>query len=188
MSSAGILSAFTTIDSTSAEETDGIYISILDSSGSYVDESHDLVSTVVPSGTYYIRVAGDWEYYTLHVTFSEVPEVSLGSSTDGTLSEGDDEDYFAVEMTSAGLLMATTTGSTDTYGAILDSSGNFLAGNDDDEDRNFWVLAYVPSGTYFIRVTGDWGDYTLHVSDGRSEVPEVSLGSSTTGCDLPVGR
>ena len=184
MSSAGILSAFTTIDSTSAEETDGIFISILDSSGYVSDESHDLVSTIVSSGTYYILVKDDWgdDYYTLHVTFSEVPKVSLGSSTAGTLSEGDDEDYFAVEMNSAGLLSATTTGSTDTHGAILDSSGNVLAINDDDgKDSNFRVLAFVPSGTYYIRVIGDWGDYTLHVSDGRSEVPKVSLGSSTAG-------
>ena len=183
VSSAGILSAFTTIDNTSSEETSGIFISILDSSGYVSDESHDLVSTLVNSGTYYILVKDDWgdDYYTLHVTFSEVPEVSLGSSTAGTLSDGY-EDYFSVEMSSAGLLMATTTGSTDTYGAILDSTGNVLATDDDDgEDRNFRVLAFVPSGTYYIRVIGDWEDYTLHVSDGRSEVPKVSLGSSTAG-------
>ena len=177
MSSAGILSA-TTLDSVitdSAEDT-YTYVSILDNSGNVLAESPVLAESLVRSGTYYILVAGDWQYYTLHVTFSEVPEVSLGSSTEGSLSAWG-EDYFVVEMSSAGILSATTTGSTDTYGSILDSTGNILAVNDDDEDSNFWVYAPVSSGTYYILV-GDWddwgtGDYTLHVNDLLSGATET---------------
>ena len=80
-------------------------------------------------------------------------------------------------MTSAGILSASTTGSTDTYGSILDSSGNFLAVNDDDEDSNFWVYAPVSSGTYYILVgrlsLDDTGDYTLHVNDLLSGATET---------------
>jgi len=93
-------------------------------------------------------------------------EVSLGSSISGSLSEGD-VDYFLIEMSSEGLLVATTTGSTNTYGYILDSSGNVL-----DQDyysgtgSNFHVSASVSSGTYYIVVEGyesATGDYTLEV-------------------------
>ena len=60
---------------------------------------------------------------------------------------------------------------------FLDSAGNILAVNDDDEDSNFWVYAPVSSGTYYILV-GDWddwgtGDYTLHVNDLLSGATET---------------
>ena len=93
-------------------------------------------------------------------------EVFLGSSISGSLSEGD-VDYFFIEMSSEGLLVATTTGSTRTYGYILDSSGNVL-----DRDYysgtglNFHVSASVSLGTYYIIVEGyesATGDYTLEV-------------------------
>ena len=93
-------------------------------------------------------------------------EVFLGSSISGSLSEGD-VDYFFIEMSSEGLLVATTTGSTRTYGYILDSSGNVL-----DRDYysgtslNFHVSASVSPGTYYIIVEGyesATGDYTLEV-------------------------
>ena len=97
-------------------------------------------------------------------------EVSLGSSISGSLSEGD-VDYFLIEMSSAGLLVATTTGSRDTYGYIgyiLDSSGNVLARNNDSGTASYFqVSASVSSGTYYIVVEGDYesatGDYTLDV-------------------------
>ena len=174
MTSTGILTAST---NDSAEDI-YTYLSILDSSGNVLVESPVLAEGLVSSGTYYILVTGDWGYYTLHVNdlLSEATQVDLGSSTAGSLSAWD-KDYFVVEMTSAGILSATTTGSTDTYGSILDSSGNILAVNDDDEDSNFWVYAPVPSGTYYILV-GDWddwgtGDYTLHVNDLLSGATET---------------
>ena len=63
-------------------------------------------------------------------TLAGATPVDLGSSTDGSLSEGD-TDYFRVEMSSAGTLTVYTTGSVDTEGAILDSSGTVLARNSD---------------------------------------------------------
>ena len=93
-------------------------------------------------------------------------EVSLGSSISGSLSEGD-VDYFFIEMSSEGLLVATTTGSTSTYGYILDSSGNVLERDYySGTGFNFYVSASVSSGTYYIVVEGyesATGDYTLEV-------------------------
>ena len=100
-------------------------------------------------------------------TLAGATEVSLGSSTSGSLSEGD-IDYFRVTMSGAGTLTAYTTSSTDIEGAILDSSGTVLARDDDGgEGFNFWISVPVSSGTYYIKVEG-WdstttGDYTLQV-------------------------
>ena len=87
-------------------------------------------------------------------TLEGATPVDLGSSTSGSLSERD-IDYFRVEMSSAGTLTAYTTGSIDTKGAILDSSGNVLDEDDDGgEGRNFRVSVPVSAGTYYIRVEG----------------------------------
>ena len=124
-------------------------------------------------------------------TISEATEVSLGSSTSGSLSEGD-IDYFRVTISSAGFLTVSTTGSVDTEGAILDSSGTVLDDDDDDgEGRNFRVSVPVSAGTYYIAVEGwgaDTGDYTLDVQyqeqkadETLAGATEVDLGSSTSG-------
>ncbi|MCY3665401.1 MAG: T9SS type A sorting domain-containing protein, partial [Gemmatimonadetes bacterium] len=75
-------------------------------------------------------------------TLEEATPVDLGSSTDGSLSG--EEDLFVIEMSDSGTLTVYTTGSTDTYGFIFDSSGNVLAENDDGgEGWNFRVSASV---------------------------------------------
>ena len=94
--------------------------------------------------------------------------VVVGESVEGELSAGD-IDYFRVTVSSPGTLVASTTGSTDTYGVIEDSSGNVLNENDDGgEGHNFRVSAEVEPGTYYILVRGfessTTGDYTLFVA------------------------
>ena len=106
--------------------------------------------------------------------FSEATQVSLGDSIAGSLSTGD-TDYFRVTMSSSGVLVAHTTGSTDTYGSILDGSGSVLAIDDEGgEGANFLVVASVGSDTYYIEVRGyessAIGDYTLHVDGGFSDL------------------
>ena len=106
--------------------------------------------------------------------FSEATQVSLGDSIAGSLSTGD-TDYFRVTMSSSGVLVAHTTGSTDTYGSILDGSGSVLAIDDEGgEGSNFLVVASVSSDTYYIEVRGyessAIGDYTLHVDGGFSDL------------------
>ena len=122
-------------------------------------------------------------------TLEGATPVDLGSSTDGSLSEGD-EDYFVVEMSSAGTLTAYTTSRVDTKGAILDSSGNVLDRDDDGgEGSNFRVSASVRSGTYYIRVEGfsssTTGDYTLHVVGPLDLVVAASVSDSTLAFEQP---
>ena len=122
-------------------------------------------------------------------TLEGATPVDLGSSTDGSLLEGD-TDYFVVEMGSAGTLTAYTTGSTDTEGYILDGSGNVLDRNDDGgEGWNFRVSAPVSVGTYYIRVKGSFssttGDYTLHVVGPLDLVVTASVSDSTLAFEQP---
>ena len=119
-------------------------------------------------------------------TLAGATEVSLGSSTAGSLSEGD-EDYFVIEMSDSGTLTVYTTGNTDTYGAILDSSGNILDYNDDGgEGFNFRASTSVSAGTYYIRVEGfETGDYTLHVVGPLDLVVAASVSDSTLAFEQP---
>ena len=120
-------------------------------------------------------------------TLDGATQVDLGSSTDGSLSEGDEDDLFIIEMSDSGTLTVYTTGSTDTYGFILDSSGNVLAENDDGgEGWNFRVSASVSAGTYYIQVEGfETGDYTLHVVGPLDLVVAASVSDSTLAFEQP---
>ena len=104
--------------------------------------------------------------------------LAVGESIEGDLS-ADDSDYFRVTLSSSGTLVASTSGSTDTYGSIEDNSGNILNYNDQGgEGNNFLVSAVVGPGTYYIRVRGyddsNTGAYTLTIQmeegfDGSGE-------------------
>jgi len=112
-------------------------------------------------------------------TRSGATRVDLGSSISGSLSEGD-VDYFVIEMPNARVLTATTSGSTDTYGILLDESGNLLAGDDDSgEDRNFLIAISVDAGTYYLRVGGfTSGNYTLFVRSVQNQQTTSSGGNT----------
>ena len=94
--------------------------------------------------------------------------ITVNSSANGSISSGDDVDYWRIEVPSRGLLEVETSGSTDTLGELQDSFGNRI---DDDDDEgageNFKIVVAVAAGTYYIRVSGysfeHTGPYTLHV-------------------------
>ncbi|MXW79261.1 MAG: T9SS type A sorting domain-containing protein [Gemmatimonadetes bacterium] len=115
-------------------------------------------------------------------TLDGATPVDLGSSTDGSLSE-EDTDYFRVTMTGSGILTVSTTGSVDTEGAILDSSGTVLARDSDSgEGWNFRVSVPVSAGTYYIAVEGwgsDTGDYTLDVQSLTCTIDSELVGTWT---------
>ena len=113
-------------------------------------------------------------------------EVSLGSSTASSL-EAYEADQFVIEISSSGTLAVYTTGSIDTYGSILDGSGNALASNDDGgEGLNFQISTSVSAGTYYITVeTFGSGDYTLHV---RTNDPDLVVASSVNDSTVAFGQ
>ena len=94
-------------------------------------------------GTYYLRVdeynddaTGD--YIVTATTdidpgpeFGSADSLSLNASSSENISFPGDVDYFRLRVTSYGQLTVYTTGSTDTYGLLENSSGTDLATNDD---------------------------------------------------------
>ncbi|MFN7953355.1 MAG: PPC domain-containing protein [bacterium] len=98
------------------------------------------------------------------------PSISLGGRISGAINPAGDQDYFRYVITSAGILDISTTGSTDTFGALYDGSCRAISGasNDDGEGSygyNFHISIAVSPGTYYIRVrhysSSGTGSYSL---------------------------
>ena len=87
----------------------------------------------------------------------------------GAIDFSGDEDFFRISVPRRGRLTIYTTGSTDTYGYLMDSSCNELARDDDSggQGNNFKIQREVTSGIYYIRVihfsSSGTGDYSLKV-------------------------
>jgi hypothetical protein len=107
------------------------------------------------------------------------------SSTPGRIETLGDQDYFRINVTSSGSLTVSTTGNTDTYGYLLNSSGQQLDEADDvpSTQRNFSMTQTVTAGTYYVRVKA-WqdssiGDYTFVASFNGTPTPSTSPPTST---------
>lgn len=91
----------------------------------------------------------------------------IGSFPGQISAGGGGDEYFHVLVSSPGILIAWTEGSTDTYGFISSTGGVVLdEDNDSDMGANFRVSAPVTPGDYFVNVSGSdaaaAGAYTLH--------------------------
>ena len=172
------------------------YAGILSSSGNSLAGAgagfSKSLNASVTAGTYYVRVVAGSVFstvgqsYTLVVSFTATPAPPpsssdihgdsretatlvnyLISSIDGNLDTRGDVDYFRMEVPQRGIIVARTTGSTDTVGTLEYSSGSRIARSDDtrgQEEDNFLVWSAVSSGTYYVKVEGyGTGDYTLEV-------------------------
>jgi hypothetical protein len=84
------------------------------------------------------------------------PNASLA----GNIDFHGDVDVFKINLPTSGELTLKTTGSLDTYGQLLDATGNEIAFNDDHQDRNFTIRRSVNAGTYFIKVSNFGGKTT----------------------------
>ena len=110
--------------------------------------------------------------------------IGANSSTDGTLEQGGDVDYFRFVVSARTTLTVESTGNTDTVGRLEASDGSVLASNDDGgSGSNFRIREEVSAGTYYIQVRGyspdDAGPYTLVVSSAGtpSEIPDLVVES-----------
>jgi hypothetical protein len=162
----------------------GIDSDLLDSSGSLIESGHRSQEKIVTTGTYYLVVSGDARGtgapYSVSSSFAPAPDdhgnditsaaaVGLVSNTAGEIEIGIDEDYFKFLIPTDGVLVIESAGSFNTYGYLLDSSGNTLSEDDDSgSGNNFRISQSVSSGTYYIRVRADssttTGSYSLVVT------------------------
>ncbi|MES2469657.1 MAG: M6 family metalloprotease domain-containing protein [Verrucomicrobiota bacterium] len=79
--------------------------------------------------------------------------IAPNGSLAGTINYARDVDYFKVNVTGSGALTMQTTGTTDTYGFLLNSSGQTLTQDDDSgADSNFRISYPVTAGTYYISI------------------------------------
>ena len=116
--------------------------------------------------------------------------VAVNSSTAGNIETAGDQDFFRIEIASAGILMVETSGSTDTYGYLLASNGSPLAENDDDSvGSNFRISRAVTAGTYYVRVehydATSVGSYQLISAFTAS--PQLSISPPTTSAAAAGG-
>ena len=167
-----------------------------------------LSHSITTAGTYYIRVTGSTTgAYSLSVTFDDHGDVrttatlvTSGTAVNGNLETALDQDWFSIVVSSTDLtgkdfltLTASTTGGTNTMGAIYDSDGMQLAADSNSgASTNFNVSYNITSaGTYYVRVTSEGsasGMYTLTVtvSDGdygntRGTAAQVTLATAIAG-------
>ena len=152
----------------------------------------------LPSGTYYLEVRG-WSSattgpYTVTVethhgdSFESPTTLSDDDTVNAALDVRGDRDYFRLQLSSPTTLTVQTTGTTDTYGRLLASSGE-LAGpasefEDDDSGvgYNFSISQDLPAGTYYVQVRGystyTTGPYVLETSTPRTPTALTIVGDN----------
>lgn len=86
-------------------------------------------------------------------TFDKATVVNVPSTTGGAIEFAGDLDYFRFTITSTRSFTATTTGTADTFGILLNSAGATLAFNDNfNGDKNFCISRTLNAGTYYLCV------------------------------------
>ena len=108
-------------------------------------------------------------------------------------SNGDDRDYFRIDLPAAGVLALQSSSDIDTVGRLEDGGGARIAtDNNSGDGRNFRIAQDLEQGAYYLMVRGRKGangPYVLAASfipaddhgDLRSEATPVSAASSTAG-------
>ena len=183
-------------------DSDGNQLATDDNSG-FQGRNFEVSARIASTGTYYIGVASsgsDTGMYRLSVSFiaddhgndrTSATPVTSGAQIAGNRETGADQDYFSIQVPSAGTLIARSTGSTDIRGTLYDGAGARLAVNDDAIGTNFWFSYQITSsGTYYVNVDsfgGLTGVYTLTVTfiadhgDTQARATPVISGTEITG-------
>lgn len=120
--------------------------------------------------------------------FSAATVISPGNSTNGKLEVAGDQDMFTFTLAQPCAFTVLTTGATDTYGELYDSSGNLMLANNDSVGKNFLISRTMDPGTYYISVrgfNGAKGLYTL-VTNSRVNTAVPSLALPTDDWPMPT--
>lgn len=200
------------------------YGELLDSAGVILVSNDDgpdgsrnfLMTRQLNTGTYYVRVrhyslsANSGAYQLLLSgaaapppvtddhgnTIATATAVDVPSTTSGAIHFAGDYDCFRFTISEVRNFTATTQGSTDTFGDLLDAAGTVLVSNDDANGSiNFSINYQLSAGTYYIRVRHYYnyiasGAYQLLLSasppaddhsNSYSSATNISVPSSTAG-------
>jgi hypothetical protein len=111
-------------------------------------------------------------------TQADATLITQSSSTAGKIEVAGDADMFRIDVKGFGNLIAQTSGSTDTFGELLDFSGKVLASNDSALNPNFQLTHPVAPGSYFVKVRhgipSGTGSYQLAVSFTTTSAMSIS--------------
>ena len=132
-------------------------------------------------------------------SISTATTLPLGSSIDGRIDPGNDQDVFKLDLSGESgntRVWIYTTGSLDTLGGLYDSNGARIVEDDDTTvgdrivDTNFGIPRTLQQGVYYVGVFSadgtTTGEYTLHAKRDdhgnlSSTATTLRLGSSVTG-------
>ena len=122
--------------------------------------------------------------------------VNLPSITNGAIEDKADEDWFKFIVNNRMQVTLGTSGSIDTYGYLLDSTGALITYNDDSATSlNFQIVRVLDPGTYYIRIhtyaKSSSGRYQLILTGGLEPSPEICIKGNNieivNGDTTPVG-
>ena len=87
-------------------------------------------------------------------TFNSATNIQVGTSYSGNINYAGDVDFFKFTPTVSGTYVVASSGSTDTYGYLYNSSGTELASNDDSNGSLNFSIPYNLTAyqTYYINV------------------------------------
>lgn len=113
-------------------------------------------------------------------------------SVTGKVETIGDVDVFRVVVPSAGDLKVGSTGTTDTYGYLLNSDGTQIAANDDFVGNNFGITYKVNTGTYYVKVKhfspSGTGSYGLNSTFTPARFINVTYTASSGGVLSGIAR
>ena len=204
----GKLTVWTTGDlDTNGELQDSSGTSITQNNDGALNKNFRIVHNV-ETGTYYLKVTAIGEEtgsYTVHTGLEPAGQFSLDvgdtRETATLLALGrrytedihldEDVDYFRIIVTQSGNLTVWTTGNLDTNGELQDSSGANIAENDDGAlNKNFRIVYYVETGTYYLKVTAigeETGRYAVQATlEPGQDVGDTREAATPLALDTPI--
>ncbi len=109
----------------------------------------------------------------------------INASVTGKIETVGDVDVFRVILPSVGELKVGTTGTTDTYGYLLDANGVAIASNDDLVGDNFGITYKANAGTYYVKLRhfspNGSGNYSLNSTFIPAKFVNVKYTASSGG-------
>ena len=173
-------------DDDSGKNTNFLILSPLDSGTYYIE----VRSTGTETGDYTFSIDSDVGDDDHGNTIAEATTVTLNTTVSGTITPGNDIDYFRLDISTTKFVTIYTTGGLDTAGSLQDKNGVELTSNDDVvANSNFRISALLNPETYYIGVEESnslsTGDYVLHVD--VVTVTEIGLNTSASETIDPAG-
>ncbi len=129
-------------------------------------------------------------------TISTASSLSLGSSVEGRIDPGDDQDVFRLDLSRASSdtdVWIYTSGNLDTTGELLTNAGELIVSNDNSLIPGRWnafaIRRILSPGVYYVRIASqrmEPGEYTLHAQAVTDAAGGSIVGAARLNLDSPT--